>query len=152
MRPLFPLAVALIAPVILLAGCEAPSNNSVVVSRNAVVRLAAVPGRPAAGYMTASASLDHVALVSVSSPKAERIEIHETMSSGSMSSMHAMERIEIKEGEEIILEPGGRHLMLFGVDPAVKPGDKMPLTLHFAKGGVASLSARVIAAGDEVPE
>lgn len=151
MRPLIPLAAALIAPSILLAGCDARSTASTVVTRNATVRLPAVPGGPAAGYFTMSASLDHVALDSVSSPKAAKIEMHETMHKGSMSSMRPLQRIPVKDGEEIVFSPGGRHLMLFGVDAALKPGDYIPLVLHFATSGVAAVNARVIGPGEEVP-
>jgi copper(I)-binding protein len=152
MRPLIPLAAALIAPALLLAGCNARSTSSTVSIRNPVVRLPAAPGGPAAGYFTMFASTDHVALASISSPKADRIEMHETMSSGSMSSMRPLERIAVKNGEEIVFAPGGRHLMLFGVDPALKPGDHIPLVLHFSKSGVAAISARVVGPGEEVPD
>lgn len=152
MRPLIPLAAALIAPSILLAACDSHSTASAVLTRNATVRLAAVPGGPSAGYFTVSASLDHVALESVSSPKAARIEMHETMHEGSMSSMRPLDRIPVRDGEEIVFAPGGRHLMLFGIDPALKPGDQIPLVLHFAKSGVAAVDARVIGPGEEVPD
>ena len=152
MRPLIPLAAALIAPSILLAACDSRPAASTVLTRNATVRLPAVPGGPAAGYFTVSASPDHVALTSVSSPKAARIEMHETMNVGSMSSMRPLDRIPIRDGEDIMFAPGGRHLMLFGLDPALKPGDKIPLNLRFAKNGVAAVSARVIGPGEEVPD
>jgi copper(I)-binding protein len=152
MRPLFRPAVALIAPAILLAGCNARTTSSEVSVRNPVVRLAAAPGAPAAGYFTMSASSDHVALESISSSKAERIEMHETMASGTMSSMRPLGRIPVKDREEIVFAPGGRHLMLFGVDPKLKSGDHIPLILHFSKGGVAKVSARVVAPGEEVPD
>jgi copper(I)-binding protein len=152
MRPLIPLAAALIAPLVLLTSCNDRTAGSTVLTRNAVVRLAAVPGGPAAGYFTMFASLDHVALISVSSPRAARIEMHETMASGSMSSMRPLARIEIQKGTEIVFAPGGRHLMLFDVDPGLKAGDHIPLDFHFAKNGVASLNARVVAPGEEVPD
>jgi len=152
MRPLIPLAAALIAPSLLLAGCDARSTSSMVVSRDAIVRLAAVPGGPAAGYFKMTASLDHVALASVTSPKAKRVEMHETMSSGSMSSMRPLDRVVIKEGEGIVFAPGGRHLMLFDVDPGLKAGDRIPLNFHFSRNGVASVSARVIGPGEEMPD
>lgn len=150
MRPLIPLAAALIAPSLLLASCDTRSTSSTVAVRKPVIRLSAAPEGPAAGYLTLSASKDHVALVSVSSPKADRIEMHETMSSGSMTSMRPLARIDVRYGE-IVFAPGGRHLMLFGVDPTLKPGDHMPLVLQFSNKGVAAVNARVIGPGEEVP-
>jgi copper(I)-binding protein len=152
MRPLFPLAAALIAPALLLAGCNARSTSSTVSVRNPIVRLPATADGPAAGYFTMFASPNHVALESVTSPKAERIEMHETMRSGSMSSMRPLGQIAVKDGEEIVFAPGSRHLMLFGVDPALKPGDHIPLVLHFSKSGEAAVSARIVGPGEEVPD
>ncbi len=151
MRPLFPLATALIAPALLLGACNGKSTSSTVSVRNPIVRLAAASNGPAAGYLTLSASKDHIALTAISSPKAAKVEMHETMSSGSMSSMRPLARIDVRYGE-IVFAPGGRHLMLFGVDPALKPGDHIPLVLQFSNGGVAAVSARVIGPGDEVPD
>ena len=152
MSPPIPLAAALIASALLLAGCDARSTSSSVWVSNPVVRLPAAAGGPGAGYLTMSASPDHVALVSISSPRAERIEIHETMASGSMTRMRPLERIELRNGEEIRFAPGGRHLMLFGVDPALKPGDHISLMLHFSANAGATVSARVIGPGEEVPD
>ena len=67
-----------------------------------------------------------------------------------MASMRPLARIDVRYGE-IVFAPGGRHLMLFGVDPALKPGDQIPLVLHFSNKGVAAVSARVIGPGEDVP-
>ncbi len=43
--------------------------------------------------------------------------------------------VEIPAGGKISLAPGGLHLMLFGPKAAVKSGERIPLTLTFAKAG-----------------
>jgi copper(I)-binding protein len=143
MRPFVPLAAVLIG----LAGCNSHSTASEVSIRNPVVRLSPVAGQPAAGYLAVSATPDRGALTGVSSPGAARIEMHETMASGSMSTMRPTGPIDLKGGE-IVFAPGGRHLMLFGVNANLKPGDHADLILHFAKGDPVTASARVIGPGE----
>lgn len=114
-----------------------------------IVRLAAVPGRPAAGYLRLRIIGDRGALLSVSSPQASRVEMHETMMSGNMASMRPIARIPVHDGETIVFESGGRHLMLYDVDPAARPGGRIDLTLHFERGAPERLAALVISAGGE---
>ena len=47
--------------------------------------------------------------------------------------------------------PGGKHLMLFDVAPAVRPGAKVPMTFTFADGRTLQVEAQAIAAGDLPP-
>ena len=144
------LPVLLLAVLAALAGCNPETGSSRSVS-NAWIRLPAVAGRPAAGYVTIAATPDHRALVSVSSPRAGRIEMHETMRHGSMTGMKKTDRIDLVKAREIVFAPGGRHLMLFDMDPALKPGAKADLVFHFENGATSTLPARVVAAGDESP-
>jgi copper(I)-binding protein len=114
-----------------------------------IVRLAAVPGRPAAGYLQLRIVGDRGALLSVSSPQASRVEMHETMMSGNMASMHPIARIPVRDGETIVFETGGRHLMLYDVDPAVRPGGRIVFRFNFERGPPGQLAAQVISAGGE---
>jgi hypothetical protein len=141
MRTTVPIMAALLA----LAACGDP-----VPSASATVRLAAVPGRPAAGYLTLPVAGDRGALVSVSSPQAARIEMHETMTHGSMSSMRPLARIAVRDGETLSFTPGGRHLMIFDLDRRIPAGGEVTLVFHFERGGEQSLSARVVPTGGDV--
>jgi copper(I)-binding protein len=132
-----------------LAACGGHSTYEAVSIENPVIRLSAVAGQPAAGYLKIAATKDHLALTGVSAPRAAKVEMHETMASGAMSTMRPIERIDLAGGGEIRFAPGGRHLMLFGLDPKLKPGDHANLILHFARGDPVTASAAVIAAGDE---
>lgn len=114
-----------------------------------VIRLPAVPGRPASGYFIVSAPLDRVALTAVSSPRAERIEMHETTTVSGRSSMRPITRQEVRH-QDILFAPGARHLMIFGLDPALRPGDRAELTFRFQRGEPITVSANVIGAGDDV--
>jgi copper(I)-binding protein len=140
MRTTVPIMAALLA----LAACGDPAP-----SPSATVRLAAVPGRPAAGYLTLPITGDRGALVSVTSPQAARIEMHETMTHGNMSSMRPLARIAVRDGETLSFTPGGRHLMIFDLDRRIPAGGEVTLVFHFERGE-QSLSARVVPTGGDV--
>ena len=134
-----------------LASCDHAGTESVRV-KEAYVRLTALPGRPAAGYLTVRATADHGDLVQVSSPQAGRVEMHETMATGrAMSAMRPLARVTIDRQNEVAFTPGGRHLMIFDPDPALKPGGQIALVLQFAGGARIGAPARLIAAGDDAP-
>jgi copper(I)-binding protein len=133
-----------------LAACtgqKAPAPDEAKVEKP-LVRLAAVPGRPAAGYFDISVGAGRGALTGVSSPQAGRIEMHETMTGAGMTSMHALDRVAPKEGQ-IRFEPGGKHLMIFDVDPKIAPGGTIQLRFQFEKLQPVTAEARVVAAGDD---
>lgn len=107
------------------------------------VRLPSATGRPAGGYLVVKGGKAADALVAVSSPKAERIEMHSmTMSDGVMR-MRAETSLTVPANGSLALAPGGNHLMLFGFDPAVKAGDRVKLTLTFKSGAKVDASAEV---------
>jgi copper(I)-binding protein len=138
-------AAPILAALLLTAGCNQPPSTEVEVT-NPVVRLPTVPGRPGAGYFMLTAPQDRVALTAVTTPAAQRVEMHETMAQGNMASMRPVRRIEV--GRQIAFAPGGRHLMLFGISPELKAGDTTDLTFQFEQGAPVTVSARVIGAGD----
>ena len=122
------------------------------------IRLAAVSGRPAATYFTMHGGQQDDALLSVSTPIANKVELHESMKTGGddgapmMMTMKAIRQVAVPAGETVKFAPGGRHAMLFDVSPKIQAGDTAPLTLHFASGTNVQVSAKVIAAGDPAPK
>nr|WP_295659954.1 copper chaperone PCu(A)C [Polymorphobacter sp.] len=114
------------------------------------VRLAAVPGRPAAGYFTLSAGAAPVELVGVVSPLA-RIELHGMSMAGGVMRMDALPSVRVAANERTSFAPGGRHLMLFNLPASVKPGATVPLTFRFASGTTIAVDAVASAAGADAP-
>jgi copper(I)-binding protein len=75
-------------------------------------------------------------LVSIASPLAAVVEIHEMAMSGDVMKMHAVPGIELPAGKAVELKPGAYHVMMMGLKQPLKAGDKVPLTLVIeAKGG-----------------
>jgi copper(I)-binding protein len=60
-----------------------------------------------------------------------------------MATMHPVEDVPIGPGEALAFAPGGKHAMLFGIDPAVQPGQRLPLAFRFASGRTIAAEAEV---------
>lgn len=56
------------------------------------------------------------------------VELHQTQVQGGMSRMRPG-KLEVPAGGSAALEPGGWHLMLFGIARGLAAGDTVPLTL-----------------------
>lgn len=137
------LAMAMAA--VTLAGCTAREPTVA----DAWVRLPAVPGRPAAAYFIARGGDLDVKLTGVVTPAAARAELHESMAGG----MRPMAGVPLAAGGTVAFAPAGRHVMLFDVDPTLKPGDTVPLQISFTRIGedVVTVDARVVGAADPGP-
>jgi copper(I)-binding protein len=87
-------------------------------------------------------------LMSVSSPAAETVQVHEMKMDGSVMRMRPLEGpLEIKPGETVTLAPGGFHLMMMGLKGPFKQGERVPLTLVFEKAGKIDVEMVVVAMG-----
>jgi len=151
MRTIVPIVAALLGPAALSAcGGSEPTPPAPPAGPAASVRLPAVPGRPAAGYFELRVEGDRGALLSVTSPQAGRIELHETMTHGNMTSMRPIDRLPVRDGETLSFRPGGRHLMLFDIDRRVAAGGGIDLVLHFERGEPVTLAARLVPTGGDV--
>jgi len=128
-----------------LAGCHA-TPDALSVDR-AWVRLPAVPGRPGAAYFTIHGGPSPATLISVRTDIAIQTEMHETLATG----MRPIARVAIPAGQDTAFAPGGRHVMLFDINPGVKPGRLIELTLTFADGTRLVRKATAVAAGAPVP-
>ncbi|MBU6207217.1 MAG: copper chaperone PCu(A)C [Alphaproteobacteria bacterium] len=151
------LRLAMAAAVLLIAGCH-PSGQTPQAANNKPsvdhgwVRLSAVPGQPSAAYFTLHGGDTLIALDSVSAPGVGSAMIHATQSKGAMSEMTMLDKIDLPAHGLVTLAPGGMHVMLMDVTPALTSGTTLRMTLHFHGGEVLTTDAKVIAAGDPEPK
>jgi len=127
------LALAAVAAVSLAATAQAAPKVSPQVI-GAWSRPAA-QGTTGAGFMTLSnpgAKAD--ALVSVASPLAKGVTIHQSMLHGSMSMMQPVTTVPVPAGGSVTFAPGGYHLMFLELTKPLNVGDAVPATLTFASG------------------
>lgn len=143
-----------------LAGCGAPQRVTV---DHAWVRLSAVKANPAAAYFTIHGGPNDRTLIAVSADAAVKAEMHETMKAETgktgtmktgrgMTTMEPVDAVPVPANAEIAFKPGARHVMLFNVNPGIKPGSAMTLTFAFSNGDRIVERAAVIAAGDPAPQ
>lgn len=134
-----------------VAGCSAPPKLSV---DGAWVRLSAVPGGPAAAYFTLHGGARDATLVNVTSDVSVRSEMHESATGArGMTGMRPLSSVAVPAEATVAFSPGGRHVMLFNINPGIKPGGhRVRLTLTFADGRRLQRNATVLGAGDEAPE
>ena len=86
------------------------------------------------GYLSLrSARADR--LLSVSTPAAERVELHTMAMVGDVMQMRQLDALDLPAGQKIEFKPGGLHLMLVGLKQPLAAGSKLPLTLRFEKAG-----------------
>jgi copper(I)-binding protein len=142
---------AALAATALLSGCDRPPPDGTVRVSHVWVRLPAAKSRPGGAYFRMEAGSEGTRLLGVSSPSVRWIELHETEMSGSNARMKRHREVEFPSRGELVFEPGGRHAMLFGINPKVKAGDKIPLTFSFNVAPPITVEAEVRAAGDEAP-
>jgi hypothetical protein len=88
-----------------------------------------------AGYLTITSTGGADRLIAASSPEAASIELHTHTHAGGMMRMEKVEAVEIPAGGTVRFEPGGLHLMLFGVSAAASGAGPVPVTLRFESGG-----------------
>jgi len=98
----------------------------------------------AAGYLTITNPTnapDH--LLSATSLRAERVEVHEMSMDGAVMRMRPLDRLEIPAGGTVRLGPGGNHLMFFGVSEPFAQGQNIPVSLVFEHAGTIEVTLPV---------
>ncbi len=109
------------------------------VASAASIRRNPVPGRPAAGYLSIAGGGQPDRLLAVTAPGL-RIEMHAMTMTGGIMAMHKLEALPVPAGNSVAFQPGGKHLMIFGLAAGSMT---VPLTLVFASGARVTVSAAV---------
>ena len=90
---------------------------------------------PAGGYFTLSNdSGKRIVLTGASSPGCGTLMLHKSDVSSGMANMSDVKTIPVAVGAHLSFAPGGYHLMCTDPSAAIKPGNKVPVTLVFADG------------------
>ena len=147
-------ALALTAP-LLLAGCAGGAPDTAVASA-ASTEAAASAITLQDGWAKAGDGMTGVfgsivndgdadlTLVSVESPAAGMIELHETVTTGGAATMREVDGgFMIPAGGSFDLEPGGNHIMFMDMPEALLAGDEVPLTLTFDDDSILEVTVLV---------
>ena len=65
-------------------------------------------------------------LTGVSSPVADKAEVHSSSMQNGVMKMRRLDAIDLKPGETLVLKPMGDHIMLFNLKQPLKEGDAVP--------------------------
>jgi copper(I)-binding protein len=91
------------------------------------------------------------ALLSITTPAADRVEIHLSSNEGGIMKMRPATSVTLPAGKPVQLEPGGLHVMLIGLHAPLQAGTSFALTLRFRSAAPLTVFAQVIAPGDAEP-
>lgn len=82
-------------------------------------------------------------LVAASTPRAQKSELHTHEHRDGLMKMVQVPAVEIPAKGETAFQPGGNHVMLFGLGQPLKVGEQFPLTLEFEKAGKVEVQVKV---------
>lgn len=104
----------------------------------------------AAGYFTAAnGGTADDKLLSASSPRATRVELHEMSMSGKTMKMRPLkDGVAVPAGGSVAFKEGGMHLMFMGITAPFVDGEAVPVKLTFEKAGDVEVTLTVKPAGN----
>lgn len=125
-----------------LFGCTA-DDPAPVVLEDIVITEPRPGANMSAGYFTISNNgREPLAITRVESPQFGRIEIHETTTIDGVSRMRPIPALEVPAGGSVVLERGGKHLML--MQPAADLS-RIALDFYAADELLVSISTEIAA-------
>ena len=123
---------------------QSPDDDNVLVISKAVIAEPPTTDE-AAGYITFRNNTQvEDTVIAVASDLSVRAEVHETMGEGNMRHMMASPHLALPVGQDVKLEPGGRHIMLLQLRRKLVAGDTVTLYISLAKAGAAQVRAPVV--------
>ena len=119
--------------------CAVPVQAAQIAVTNAWFRW--LPAHlPAGGYFELhNGQAKPISLTGADSPDCGALMLHKSEQKNGMDTMSDLASVEIPPGQTVKFAPGGYHLMCMDPGPAIKPGNSVPVRLHFSDG-----SARVV--------
>jgi copper(I)-binding protein len=115
-----------------------------------------VDQQKATGMFVQITSVKGGRLVSVASPAAGVVEIHQMAMDGDVMTMRPVNGLELPAGKTVELKPGGYHVMLMDLKRPLKAGDVVSVTLVVEgpdkKRETLEVKAQVRALGSQASE
>lgn len=146
-------AAAVAAASVLLAGCstDSDSNESGHSNDHAAIQVSEAWVKAADDGMTAAfAELKNgteatLTITKVTSNASPDTQLHETVTDDQHNSMmqEVTAGFTLEPEQELLLEPGGNHIMLMDLSKPLKPGEEVTFTFHFSDGSAQNFKAIV---------
>ncbi|MCK9487739.1 MAG: copper chaperone PCu(A)C [Dehalococcoidia bacterium] len=110
----------------------------------------APPTHTAAAYVVFRNHSDEAdRLLSASADVTDTVELHQTSMDGGTMTMIHVDAIDLPAGGELLMEPGGYHVMLIEVTRELHEGDSVQMTFTFEHHGTVDFSVPVVASSGE---
>lgn len=123
--------------------------GAVVNVSHAWVREAHAGATTHAGYLVLDNSGPApVTLIGVASASFESVEVHEMAVEDGLMSMRELHKLVVPPQGQVVLEPGGRHLMMHGAKRPLVAGDRVELELSFESGARQQVALKVQKTGE----
>ena len=103
------------------------------------------PGRTAtAAYLSVTNNHDKAcSIIGGSTGIAAKLEVHQQLMSDGMMRMRPVTEVTVAAGETLLLQPGGFHLMLLGIEAELVPGESHKMSLQTEDCGAIEITAEV---------
>lgn len=126
-----PLALIALAAPLALTACGDPAPTDI---DQAWIRLSPNKDRPSAGYFVAHGGDSATRLRGVLTDYALKVEMHESVEENGVMTMKPINSVDIPAKGTVTFAPGGKHLMLWGVNDTAISRGKMQLTFLLDNG------------------
>ncbi|MEG8219922.1 copper chaperone PCu(A)C [Sphingomonas sp. HH69] len=126
-----PFALIALAAPLALSACGDPAPSYI---DQAWVRLSPNKESPSAGYFVAHGGDAGVQIRGVLTAYAVRVEMHESVTDKGVMTMKPIDSVDVPAKGEVAFAPGGKHLMLWGINDAAINQGKMELTFLMSDG------------------
>lgn len=129
---------------IMLITLSAQAQDEEIQIINPWIRAAPPVAQTLAAYMTIkNPGSTHKTIQKITSPLFAKIEIHETVQHNGMTMMQSKEHLPLKPGSQILLAPGGFHMMLIAPQKTLQLKEQVPFTITFDQGKPLTFTAEV---------
>ncbi|MFQ3236680.1 MAG: copper(I)-binding protein [Paraglaciecola sp.] len=132
---------------LLLASSLSLFANSVdanLMVSNASVRLLPPSLPNTSAYFSVKNTAEHdIILVSAQTDIAQKAELHNHVMQGQMMRMERQDLVTIGPGQTVNFEPGGLHMMIFGLKTPLKKAQSVKLSLLTQGGDIITFNAIV---------
>ena len=107
------------------------------------------PGSTAAAVYADVRAADADEIVAVTTPAAERVEIHQSSETAGTMQMRPVTSVPLPQNAIVKFETGGLHLMLIGLREPLAASSSIPLTFTFRSASPITVNAQIVAPGDD---
>ncbi len=125
------LALFAFAAPLALSACGDPAPSYI---DQAWVRLSPNKDTPSAGYFVAHGGDAGTQIRGVLTDYALKVEMHESVNDKGVARMQPISSVDVPAKGEIAFKPGGKHLMIFGINDTAISRGKMQFTFLMSNG------------------